>query len=107
MATKVYKTRNTSKGTYRKEVSKVAKNDLKDQAMKYKHDLAMARVNNIDYQKEITKRMAGVTAGTTVATPTTTALANTNAFSSGGFNVDSSSNAGEEESDSSNKVWGH
>lgn len=101
-------TKRVSKPNLTKSVThtKIRKNDLRSQRMKQNHELNMSKVNNLDYQKEITKRMTGATAATAVATPTTTALANTNAFSTGGFQVGNSAER-EEESDSSNSnIWG-
>lgn len=109
MAKTVTKFNKTKTGFIKKTKNSITKRDYKDRHAKLKHDLEMAKVNNSSYQKEITKRMNALTAGASVATPTTTALANTNAFSSGGFNLNDSTKDDTEESDSvgnNSQMWG-
>lgn len=89
MAVKKVKIRTSKRGSTKVIKRKVSRNDLRKSALDKKHQLNMAKVNNESYQKELTKRLSGAYAATSIATPATTALANTNAFSSGGFNVNS------------------
>lgn len=99
----IKKTKNFKNGSQVvvKTGNSITKRDHQEAKSKRKHELDMAKVNNEAYQKEVTKRTNAFAASAAVATPTTTAVANTNAFASGGFDLGTSS--GEEETtDSSN-----
>lgn len=100
---KVSRNKRTGTVTKRNVTTKnISRRDIKSQQINAKKEIELAKLNNSEYQKHVTKRLAGAEAAGAIVTPTTVALSNTDAFSSGGF--DMNNNQSKEDTDKSDSV---